>query len=170
MKALKNLVTAFVLVTMLSAAATAQTFSGTAAANAEVVTAMSVSGTAMDYGNIFESTTYTITADSSSAAKFAVTGATTGADVNVDIDFPTVLSGTGADMSTGDYEAIVNLSSDDNSSGTASLASAVSNNVNDDITTSGSSFWVYAGMSVTSNASQTAGSYTGTITLTLAYN
>lgn len=170
MKALKNLVTAFVLVTVFSVTAAAQTFSGTAAANAEVVTAMSVTGTAMDYGNIYESTTYTITADSSAAAKFAVTGATTSASVNVDIDFPTVLGGPGTDMSTGSYEAIVNLSSDDNSSGTAALASAVSNNVNDDITTSGSSFWVYAGMAVTSNASQTAGSYTGTITLTLAYN
>ncbi len=171
MKISKNILSALMMIAIASSVAVAQTAgTGTAAANATVVAAMTVTPTAMEFGELVSNQTKTIAADSSAAAKFEVTGAATSASVNFNIAFPASLTGPGTDMTTSAFGARYNLTADNNAAATAFSGSTAT--INQDITTDGTStsFWVYSGMAVTAGAAQTAGSYTGNIVLTLAYN
>lgn len=178
MKTIKTLLSVFAIAAVFSTGALAQT-NGSITADAEVVAAMSIDGTttgnALDFGNIISGQTKTIDFQDADAGTFYVSGAQNSASINLSVTFPTELTEVGvgtATMSTGTYTAGYLLGGTDNPAGATSLGAPSGQNIAGDITTGGSDteFYVYVGMDVTAGGSQTAGSYTDNITLTLTYN
>ncbi len=176
MKTLKTLLSVFAIAAVLSTGALAQT-NETIAANAEVVAAMTIdnstNGNNLDFGNIISGQTKTIDFQDADAGTFYVSGAQSSASINVSLTFPSTLTGpSSATMNTGTYTAGYLLGSTDDPSSATDLGAPTGQNISGDLTTgaSDSEFYVYVGMDVTAGGSQTAGSYTDDITLTLTYN
>lgn len=178
MKTLKTLLSIFAIAAVFSIGAFAQN-SGTVAANAEVVGAISVATNSMDYG-LFVSTgdVKTISFTDADAGEFAVTGASTSA-IDVTIDFPatldpaTLTAGVSSEneLATSGYEAgFLDATSADPSSAVATPFSLAGQQITGQVTPSNSSFFVYVGMTVTSESNDGADTYSGDIDLTLEYN
>jgi hypothetical protein len=169
MKTIKTLLSVVAIAAIFSTGAFAQAGNGTVVANAEVVGAMTVTPTDMEFGQLVTSQTKTIAFDSTAAGKFAVTGSSV-ASLNISITYPSTLDGDTESMSTGSYTAGTLDSGTDSPGSAASFGTLAGQTISGDFSPTGSAFYVYVGMSVTAGGSQAADEYAGDIDMTINYN
>jgi spore coat protein U-like protein len=146
-------------------ASTAAAQSANISATANVYQAISVTGArTLDFGNVFPGVNKAIGVIAPTSGKFSATGQAS-ANVNMTFTLPTDLTGP-ANLPIGSWTGCYN-GTDDASSGCTSFVPSAS--------ASGAAFgaagtlYVFVGATVSPASNQAAGSYTGTVTMTLAY-
>lgn len=152
-------------VALLAAVPSAQAQSANIQALANVFQAMTVSGVRnLDFGNVFPGVNKSIAVDNANSGKFTVAGQAS-ANVNLTFTLPANLTSGGNNLPIGTWVGHWN-GVDDASSGTNFTPSAGATAAQ----FSGSgNLYVFVGATVSPGGSQTAGSYSGTVTMTVAY-
>jgi len=145
----------------ISLAAFAQT-SATANATANVNAALTIANTAgLNFGNVAQGATVTITPLLAGAAAFTISGAASAA-TTVSVTYPANLTFGANNLpftaQTPRYNNVANVQAN-GITGTWTAAGGSTT------TSAGGNLWVWIGGSVTASASQAAGSYNGTITV-----
>lgn len=138
--------------------AEAQT-SGSINATATVLSALSVTGTDLDFGNVAPTQTKAVAA--ASGGTFTVTGSNS-APVSLSFTLPATL---GANVAIGTWTGLSNTV---NNSATASALTVSGTSQSRTLSGSGS-LYIWVGATLTT-AAATPGSYSGPVTLTLSYN
>lgn len=159
--------TSAILATLLGLTATAgQAQSANITATATVYTAMTVTGVrALDFGNVFPGVAKSIAVAAATSGQFNLTGQNS-ANVNLTFTLPTDLVSGANNLPIGTWTGYHNTSASASAGGTAFTPSAAATAT----AFSGTGqLFVYVGGTVTPGASQAAGTYTGTVTLTAAY-
>jgi hypothetical protein len=155
-----------------TAAAQAPTVNGTITATANVAAALAVSGTNVDFGNVFQGIAKTVaTADNTpgtrAAGKFTVVG-NAGSQVSVTFGaMPSALTSGTNNLSAGSWTGCSNQANDGSVAGGCSafgFAGATLANLS-----SSGYLYMFIGGTVTPTATQAAGTYANTISMTVAY-
>ncbi|HAC16273.1 MAG TPA: hypothetical protein DCE78_10085 [Bacteroidetes bacterium] len=146
---------------------TSAMYAQTITADANVVTALTLTGVNdLDFGSVVQNTLYTIAYNTASAGSFSITGGTASTEIAFSLDLPTELTGTGDPIGI-TYTAGWHTANDATAS-TAFTTSPTTEQV-EDLNGSGA-LYVFIGGAITPDAAQTVGAYSATITLTAAYN
>lgn len=148
----------------LPAAARAQN-SASASVTADVQQPLAVTKTNdLAFGSVFPGLTKSVAVTDASAAAFTVQGQA-GASVNLAFSTPTILTSGGSSLTIGTWSARRN-STNSSAAGTDFTPSATATSA----ALSGSGFlYVFVGATVQPTTGQTAGSYSGTLTMTVVY-
>jgi hypothetical protein len=155
-----SLKVALTLMTALAAnVATAEAQSGSINATATVLSALSVTGTDLAFGNVAPTQVKAVTA--ASGGTFQVTGSNS-ASVNLAFTLPATL---GVNVSVGTWTGLSNTV---NNAGTA-VALTVSGTPQTRTLSGTGSLYLWIGATLTT-AAATPGSYTAPVTLTVTYN
>lgn len=157
---------AFALVLAGIVSAHAQGVNGSIQATAQVQTPITVTGTQnLQFGNVFpgvpKAVLYT---DAANAGKFSVAGQTSTA-VTYSFTLPTNLTSGGNNLPIGSWLGYVNTANS-TAGGSAITPSATPANAT---LSAGGALFLFVGATVTPAPAQVAGSYTGTVTLTVSY-
>jgi hypothetical protein len=156
---------ALTAVTLSLGVASANAQSTNIQATATVLSAISVTGTDLQFGNVTPGVNKTIAITAAGAGKYAVTKANS-SPVSLAFTLPANLNGPSAStMPIGTWTGGYNNTADVPGSATAFTPSATPTVV----PSGGASLWVYVGATVSPGAAQTAGAYTGTVTMSIAY-
>ena len=155
-----------------TAAAQAPTVSGSINATASVAAALAVSGTNVDFGNVFQGIAKTVaTADNTpgtrAAGKFTIVG-NAGSQVSVTFGaMPSALTSGTNNLAAGSWTGCSNTANDGTSAnGCSALGFAGASLAS--LSSSGY-LYVFIGGTVTPTATQAAGTYSNTISMTVAY-
>ncbi|MEX0720764.1 MAG: DUF4402 domain-containing protein [Balneolaceae bacterium] len=148
----------------ISTVATAQV-TETATVSGTVVEPITTTSSALNLGELIQEIKTTIATNDAGAAEFVISGAT-GKEVTVDFTLDANLSGTGADIPvayTGEY-----------STEGATTASGTGNHdtstqLTDNLDATAGDLYVWIGAEVTPAVDQTAGEYTGSLQIDVAY-
>lgn len=154
------------LAAALAAAAAAPAFaqSGTVNATANVVTPLTVTPlSALAFGNVYPGVSKTVAPADAGAGKLSVSGYA-GAQVALSFTVPSTLTSGTNSLPIASWTGVHNTAN--SSSGTAFTPSATATNAN--LNGSGD-LWVFLGAQVTPTAGQAAGTYSSTVTMTVAY-
>lgn len=140
--------------------------SGTVQAEATVLTPITVTGEQdLQFGNIFPGVAATVTPDAAAAGRFQLSGAGT-SEVNLDFDLPASL-----DHQT--TASTLGLTFDAASAGWGATSTTVDATFDPtstlDVNLDGGGLYVFIGGTVTPTTTQEAGTYDGTVTLTVTY-
>ena len=160
--------TRFVLIAIaalvVGVAAPARAQSNTVAATADVVTPLTVNSLApLAFGNVYPGVTKTVAPADATAGKLSVTGFAN-AQVAISFSLPTNLTSGANTLPVGSWSGVHNTTN--SSSGTSFTPSTTATNAN--LSTTGG-LWVFLGAQVSPIATQAAGSYSGTVTMNVAY-
>lgn len=169
----QTLLSVFAMAAVFSAGAYAQTSAnGDVTASANVVSSITAGNIgALNFGTILSNDTPSIAADSSLAGYVQFTGATEGSTVDIDVDYPTQLTGTGGAF---DFTPS-NLGTVSNDGGTPTFGSVtvqtLTTGYSYTVANNGTNtnFFVTVGGSLTPDATPGDGNYEGTITITASY-
>lgn len=163
---MKKILLVAVMVCAISALSFAGTASTTANVSANVTAAVTVTATPLAFGNVTLGTSPTVLATAAGAAVFTITG---GANTltGVVITYPTALtSGANSMPFTNSVQPRTNTVAG-NPLGSVTTWD-IDNSTISGASTSGTGFlYVYVGGQITVDAAQAAGSYSGTITVTV---
>jgi len=120
---------------------------------------------ALDFGNVFPGVASTIGVAAASSGEFAVTGQAS-SPANMTFVLPTNLVNGGNNLPIGTWTGYWNQANNAVAGGTAFTPSAGSTGM----TFSGTgNAWVFVGATVTPAVAQVAGTYTGTVQMTVTY-
>jgi hypothetical protein len=155
---------AITAVTLSLGAATANAQSSNIQATATVLTAITVTGTDLAFGNVTPGVNKTIAITDAGTGKFTVTKAAA-SSVSLSFTLPTNLVSGGNNLPIGTWTGGFNNTADVPASATTFTPSATPTVV----PSGGASLWVYVGATVSPGAAQAAGSYAGTVTMSIAY-
>jgi len=136
------------------------------AVTANVFQALTVTGTQdLGFGNVFPGVNKTIAPSAATSGRFAITGQ---ASVNVDLTFtlPANLVNGANNLPIGSWAGLHNTS---NSTGGATSFTPSGTATTVSLSGAGELF-IFIGAQVSPASNQAAGNYTGTVTLTVAYN
>ncbi len=146
--------------------------SATINATATVLQPLNVQGTSpLAFGNVYPGVSKTVAyTDATNAGKFSVTGYG-GAEVNISFTLPTDLNGpSGSTLPIAWGTAYHNTANSTASGGTEFTPSSSNTAVRLGGTApANGSLYVFLGATVTPTATQAAGNYTNTVTMTVAY-
>jgi len=147
-------------------AARAQGVNGSISATATVQSPITVTGAQnLAFGNVFPGVAKTVAYnDATNAGQFSVTGQAS-TPVTYSFSLPTNLTGGGNNLPIGSWTGYVNTTST-TSGGLAITPSATPAGAT---LSAGGALYLYVGGTVTPPSNLPAGSYTGTVTLTVAY-
>jgi spore coat protein U-like protein len=156
-----------VVAACIVAASTASAQSANINVTANVFQAIAVNGfRALDFGNVFPGVNKTIANNAATSGRFDATGQVS-ANVNMTFTLPTdLVSGGGANLPIGSWTGCWDADSDPNTGCTGFTPSASASAASFSGT---GTLFVFIGGTVSPGASQAAGAYTATATLTLAY-
>lgn len=157
------LLTLLFLFAAVPAALAQSSASDDATVTANVLAALTVTAEQnLDFGNIAQGDNVVVDVTDGSAGKFSVTGESA---TNVTLTYNTLsnLADGGGNTLPFSQDVQVNSTSDD-PSGASALTSGATQSLN-----GSGNLYVYLGGTVTADASQAAGSYSGTFTLTAEY-
>jgi hypothetical protein len=158
-----TLFSAVTAVTLSLGAASLQAQSATIQATATVLSAITVTGTNLAFGNVTPGVNKTIAITDAGAGVFAVTKAAA-SSVALTFTLPTVLNGPSAStMPIGTWTGGWNTSNSA-AGATAFTPSATATNVG-----STGNIWVFVGGTVSPAGAQTAGAYTANVSMQVAY-
>lgn len=144
--------------------AQAQGVSGNITATAVVQTPLSVTGTTtLDFGNVFPGVAKTIAPTAATAGKFTV-GGQASAEVTVAFTLPANLVGP-ANLPIGTWTG--GYDTDNTQATQTALTPTATTTTNLDATTGALHVWL--GATVSPTAAQLAGTYNGTVTMTVTY-
>ena len=139
--------------------------SASASVTADVQQPLAVTKTNdLAFGSVFPGLTKTVAVTDASAAAFTVLGQA-GASVNLTFSTPTTLASGGNSLTIGTWTARRNTSSS-SASGTDFTPSATATSA---AIGGGGGLYVFVGATVQPTTGQVAGSYSGTLTLTVVY-
>lgn len=163
---------AMVLTFGLAGTSTLAAQTGTINATATVLQPITITGSNdLQFGNVFPGVNKTVAySDATNAGQFSVSG-DGGAQVSVSFTLPTNLNGpSSSTLPIGTWTGYYNTSNSASTGGTAFTPSATSFNTNLSGTSgSAGSLFVFLGATVSPAGNQTQGSYTNTVTMTVAY-
>jgi hypothetical protein len=139
--------------------------SATIQATATVLSAITVTGTNLAFGNVTPGLTKTVAITDAGAGQFTVTKAAA-TSVALTFTLPATLAGPAAStMPIGTWTGGWNNTANNAAAATAFTPSAAATTV----PSGGASLWVWVGGTVTPAAAQTAGAYTGNVSMQVAY-
>jgi hypothetical protein len=144
--------------------ASANAQSTTIQATATVLSAITVTGTNLAFGNVTPGVNKTIAITDAGAGKYAVTKAGA-SSVSLTFTLPTNLVSGSDNLPIGTWTGGYNNTADVPGSATAFTPSATPTVV----PSGGASLWVYVGATVSPAAAQAAGSYAGNVVMSIAY-
>jgi hypothetical protein len=144
----------------------AQTNNASINATAQVQTPINVSATrGLDFGNVFPGVAKSIAVTDATSGEFSMTGQTS-AGANMTFVLPANLTSGGNNLPIGTWSGYWNQANNATAGGTAFTPSAGTS----PLTFSGTgNAWVFLGATVNPAANQAAGSYTGSIQMTVTY-
>ena len=149
---------------LVVAAAPASAQSNFVAATADVVTPLTVNSLSpLAFGNVYPGLAKTVAPTDAGAGKLSVAGFA-GAEVAISFTLPLALTSGGNSLPVGSWTGTHNVSN--SASGTSFTPSATATNAN--LSGTGG-LWVFLGAQVSPTATQLAGSYSGTVTMNVAY-
>ncbi|HET7584667.1 MAG TPA: hypothetical protein VFK13_07165 [Gemmatimonadaceae bacterium] len=164
---------ALTLSTMVAARASAQgpAVSQPIQARADVAAALTVSGTDLSFGTVFQGINKTVAPSDLTAGRFAVTGAAS-SGVNVTwTSVPTVLTNSvsGTTMPIGSWTGCANGVSDGSAAGGCTTSINFAGTTAATLSASGE-LYIFVGATVQPAATQAAGTYAAPVTVQIAYN
>ena len=154
-----------------AAVATAAAQSASISATATVLQPLTVTGTNnLAFGNVYPGVNKSIAySDAANAGKFAVSGYG-GAQVTLSFALPTDLNGpSGSLLPIDNWTGYYNTTSGATSGGTTFTPSTAVTTTNLSGAAGTGSLFVFIGARVSPTSTQTAGAYTNTVTMTVAY-
>lgn len=178
MKVLKNTLALFALVAVFSTAVFAQqSGNNDVTVTANVVAGISVANAAdIDFGTITIGETATAAVNTSAAGAVLVTSGVSGAAFDIDVLFPTELTGGTGSISLRAPATTDVLVKDGNGGDSTTGTSALTNptvsgqTVSGEFTAAGTDFNVFVGAEIDNSAGAEAGTaHTGTINVTVSY-
>jgi Domain of unknown function (DUF4402) len=156
---------ALTAVTLSLGVASANAQSSNINATATVLTAITITPTNLAFGNVTPGVNKTIAITDAGTGKWAVVKAAA-SSVSLAFTLPATLAGPAAStMPIGTWTGGYNNTADVPGSATTFTPSPTPTVV----PTGGANLWVYVGATVSPGAAQTAGSYTGVVTMSIAY-
>jgi hypothetical protein len=155
---------ALTAVTLSLGVASANAQSSNIQATATVLSAISVTGTNLAFGNVTPGVNKTIAITDAGAGKYAVTKAAS-SSVSLAFTLPANLTNGANTLPIGTWTGGYNNTADVPGGATAFTPSATPTVV----PTGGANLWVYVGATVSPGAAQAALTYTGTVTMSIAY-
>ncbi|HEX5437844.1 MAG TPA: DUF4402 domain-containing protein [Gemmatimonadaceae bacterium] len=161
---------AAVLTFTAAGASVAAAQTGTINATATVLEPITISGTSeLQFGTVFPGVAKTIAVSDAGAGEFTV-GGDGGAQVAVSFNLPTNLASGGNNLPIGSWAGYLNTTNSATSGGSTFTPSGTAFNANLSGTTgTAGSMFVFLGATVTPTITQVAGTYTNTVTMTVAY-
>ncbi|HEY7637281.1 MAG TPA: hypothetical protein VH763_17140 [Gemmatimonadales bacterium] len=161
--------TATVLSAVLAAslsfgAATVQAQSATIQATATVLSAITVTGTNLAFGNVTPGVNKTVAITDAGAGEFTVTKAAA-TSVALTFTLPTQLTSGGNTMPIGTWTGGWNNTANNAAGATTFTPSAAATTV----PSGGANLWVWVGGTVSPAAAQAAGPYTGNVSMQVVY-
>jgi hypothetical protein len=160
-----TLFSAVTAVTLSLGAASLQAQSATIQATATVLSAITVTGTNLAFGNVTPGVNKTVAITDAGAGQFTVTKAAA-TSVALTFTLPATLAGPAAStMPIGTWTGGWNNTANNAAGATTFTPSAAATTV----PSGGANLWVWVGGTVTPAAAQTAGAYTGNVSIQVAY-
>jgi len=155
-----------VLALLAAGSVRAQGVNGSISATATVQSPITVTGAQnLAFGNVFPGVAKTVAySDATNAGRFDVTGQGS-APVTYSLALPTNLTSSGNNLPIGSWTGYLNTSNS-TSGGSAITPSATPASAT---LSAGGALYVFVGATVTPPSNLPAGSYTGTVTLTVSY-
>lgn len=160
-----SLFSAFTAATLSLGTASLHAQSATIQATATVLSAITVTGTNLAFGNVTPGVAKTVVITDAGAGQFTVTKAAA-TSVALTFTLPATLAGPAAStMPIGTWTAGWNNTANNAAGATSFTPSAAATTV----PSGGASLWVWVGGTVTPGGAQTAGAYTGNVSMQVAY-